>query len=79
MHRLLQFTLDLFDPDPPAPAPATEPQPSPSRKRPAKDNTPRTVASTTPEERLDQVLQPASFRHPRANREAILGDSVVAF
>ena len=79
MHRLLQFTLDLFDPDPPAPAPATEPQQPPARKRTPKDNAPRTVASTTPEERLDQVLQPASFRHPRANREAILGDSVVAF
>jgi len=30
-------------------------------------------------ERLDAVLVPASFRHPRANREAVLGDAVVAY
>jgi predicted metal-dependent hydrolase len=77
MHRLLQLTLDLFD-SPAAPAPVPEPTEPPARKRRARDPLP-TVASTTPEERLDQVLQPASFRHPRANREAILGDSVVAF
>jgi predicted metal-dependent hydrolase len=28
---------------------------------------------------LDKVLAPADFRHPRANREALLGDSIVAF
>jgi predicted metal-dependent hydrolase len=77
MHRLLQLTLDFFDS---APAnPATEPQPrATSPKEPAPKKV-RDIAPTTPEPRLDQVLHPASFRHPRANREAILGDSVVAF
>ncbi len=78
MHRLLQLTLDLFDSTPCAPVPAPQPDSPPPRRPRAKD-TPPTVASTTPAERLDQALQPASFRHPRANREAILGDSVVAF
>src|SRR6476661_3676300 len=73
MHRLLQLTLDLFDPppqpEPPAPAPASDPVP---RRR-------KDAGPTTPAPRLDELLQPATFRHPRANREAMLGDSVVAF
>src|SRR5688500_6595134 len=75
MHRLLQLTLDFFDS-----APAAPPQ-EPARKRRPPD-TPREPAvsqPTEPTELLDQVLLPAAFRHPRANREAILGDSVVAF
>jgi predicted metal-dependent hydrolase len=76
MHRLLQLSLDFFDSTPAAP-----PQ-EPARKRRAPDNTPRPPAvsqPTEPTELLDQVLVPAAFRHPRANREAVLGDSVVAF
>jgi predicted metal-dependent hydrolase len=64
MHRLLQLTLDFFEAVPVEP-------PKPRRVA--------GVAPTTPEPRLDELLQPASFRHPRANREAVLGDSVVAF
>jgi predicted metal-dependent hydrolase len=64
MHRLLQLTLDFFEAVPAEP-------PKPRRVAGA--------APTTPEPRLDELLQPASFRHPRANREAVLGDSVVAF
>jgi predicted metal-dependent hydrolase len=78
MHRLLQFTLDLFDAAPAVADPAPQAARPAPRKRRAKD-TPSIAAPTTPAERLDQLLQPASFRHPRANREAILGDSVVAF
>jgi predicted metal-dependent hydrolase len=78
MHRLLQFTLDLFDAAPDAPAPEPQPAEPAPRKRRAKDS-PSIAAPTQPTERLDQLLQPASFRHPRANREALLGDSVVAF
>jgi predicted metal-dependent hydrolase len=74
MHRLLQLTLDFFDAVPAEPA---TPKSKPQRPRPA-DDTPASVART-PEPRLDELLQPAAFRHPRANREAVLGDSVVAF
>lgn len=78
MHRLLQLSLDFFDSAPVAPEPATQPKVPSGRRR--RDKEPPTVASIEPaEERLDQLLQPAAFRHPRANREAILGDSVVAF
>jgi len=85
MHRLLQLTLDFFDAGPvnPAVAPAPEPPQQiaepPPRRRKAGGNAQPLVAPTTPEPRLDEILQPASFRHPRANREAVLGDSVVAF
>jgi hypothetical protein len=76
MHRLLQLTLDFFDAVPADPAP-TQPK-QPARPRPPAHDAP-SVGPTTPAPRLDELLQPASFRHPRANREAILGDSVVAF
>jgi predicted metal-dependent hydrolase len=75
MHRLLQLTLDFFDAVAADPAPSSK-EKAPPRKRSAE---PPTIAPTTPDARLDEVLQPASFRHPRANREAVLGDSVVAF
>jgi predicted metal-dependent hydrolase len=78
MHRLLQLTLDFFDSTPASPEPAPQPREPTARKRKPGDALP-TVAPASPEPRLDQILQPASFRHPRANREAILGDSVVAF
>jgi predicted metal-dependent hydrolase len=78
MHRLLQLTLDFFDSSPASAEPAPQPREPTARKRKPGDALP-TVAPASPEPRLDQILQPASFRHPRANREAILGDSVVAF
>jgi predicted metal-dependent hydrolase len=80
MHRLLQLTLDFFDATPVAPAPA-RPR---ARKAPAKPpqpapQAPKKIAEGPPAEMLDKVLAPADFRHPRANREALLGDSIVAF
>jgi predicted metal-dependent hydrolase len=78
MHRLLQLTLDFFDSVDARPVPSTRPK-EPSRKRQPEPESPPAAAPTTPAARLDQILQPASFRHPRANREAVLGDSVVAF
>jgi len=78
MHRLLQFTLDLFDPAPCAPADST-PQPQPPAPKPRARRAPPVATKPAPTERLEHLLQPASFRHPRANREAVLGDSVVAF
>jgi len=74
MHRLLQLTLDFFDSAPAAPPP--EPT---VRKRRTPDTTTRPPAISQPTELLDQVLLPVAFCHPRANREAVLGDSVVAF
>ncbi|MES2632098.1 MAG: SprT family zinc-dependent metalloprotease [Pseudomonadota bacterium] len=83
MHRLLQLTLDLFDTRPESPAPelrAAEPDPAGAAPRKRKAAAPASPsAATVPEARLDELLQPASFRHPRANREALLRDSVVAF
>ncbi len=92
MQRLLQFTLDLFDPPPspsPSPSPALPggsggssaagaPGPDPGAPPAASRDTPPEVAHP-PAEPLDQVMAPAAFRHPRANREALLGDSVVAY
>jgi predicted metal-dependent hydrolase len=78
MHRLLQLTLDFFDSTPSAPAPATAgKERAPRQPRPKA--APPTSTPVDPAERLDTVLVPASFRHPRANREAVLGDAVVAY
>src|ERR1700760_3652111 len=66
MRRLLQFTLDLFDP--PDPAPAIEP--APATPKPEGDGKLLT---------LSQALQPANFVHPRANRELMLGHARVAY
>lgn len=68
MRRLLQFTLDLFDPDPvPAAAAPVMAAPEPVH----------TV--TAPAQPLGDALAPAQFRHPRANREALLANSIVAY
>ena len=74
MFRLLQLTLDFFDSSPAAPAQPLEPKPPPRSKR----ATPRAARPAAPD-LLDPLLSPASFRHPRANREALLGDSFVAY
>lgn len=79
MHRLLQLTLDFFES---APAdPVHDPAQQPAKPQRAANDAPDPLFAgpTTPAARLDELLQPASFRHPRANREAVLGDSVVAF
>ena len=75
MQRFIQFTLDLFDPqpEPPAkPAVAFPVSPAPAVTRPIEG--PQQPAQT-----LQQVLAPASFRHPRASREAMLGSTHVAY
>jgi hypothetical protein len=79
MHRLLQLTLDFFESAPADPAPAQPQQPAKPHRAANDAPDPLRAAPTTPAPRLDELLQPASFRHPRANREAVLGDSVVAF
>jgi len=72
MHRLLQFTLDLFDPQPQLPS-----------KSPAVAQ-PEQVASAVhavhaPAEPLARVVAPVAFSHPRANREVLLGTCVIAY
>ena len=64
MHRLLQLTLDLFETASPA-----APPPVPARAGPA----------PPPAVPFDQVMAAATFRHPDASREALLGDTLVAY
>jgi predicted metal-dependent hydrolase len=66
MHRLLQLTFDFL-----APAPVSAPSAPRPRAEPERPS--------APEQTLSQVLTPTSFRHPQANREAALGDSIVSF
>ncbi len=78
MHRLLQLTLDFFDSTSTASGTPEEPL-GPAVRKPRVTGTARPPAISQRTELLDQVLIPAAFRHPRANREAVLGESVVAF
>jgi predicted metal-dependent hydrolase len=69
MRSLLQFTLDLFDPEPPkAPAISSPAQPVPEVHGPFQ-----------PVETIASVTAPAQFRHPHANREALLCNALVAY
>lgn len=69
MRKLLQFTLDLFDP---APAPAA---PEPAHAPAASSD----AGAAAPAEPLEAVLAPATFHHPRANRQAVLAGTFVAY
>jgi hypothetical protein len=67
MQSPFQLLLDLFDePKPSAPPPAPLPAHVPD-------------FSAAPAESLDQVLSPHAFRHPDANREALLDGVLVAY
>ena len=92
MQRLLQFTLDFFEP---APAPALTPekppkssektgllgssQPTGQQKRGLE--APEKIADdiALPAQTLQQALAPATFAHPRASRETLLGGVAVAY
>ena len=65
MHRLLQLTLDLFEAARPA-----APPPVPEIKA---------DADAQPAMPFDEVMSAATFRHPHANREALLGQTLVAY
>jgi predicted metal-dependent hydrolase len=67
MRSLLQLTLDFFSTDP-VPAPALVPQARPDPE-PADE----------PTLSLDQALDVGSYRHPQANRQAMLGGVHVAY
>jgi predicted metal-dependent hydrolase len=64
MRSLLQFTRDLFD-EPAEPAPAAAPAVEPGPAAPAA--------------LLADTIAPAGFVHPRASREALLGNARVAY
>ena len=70
MQRLVQLTLDLFDP--PAPRPAVAPTPTPPVSPVAR-------VPSAPAVPLAQELAPALFQHPRANRQAQLPGAVVGY
>ncbi|MEJ7931021.1 SprT family zinc-dependent metalloprotease [Ramlibacter sp. AN1015] len=73
MRRLLQLTLDLFDP-PPTAAPAQPPQPEPAPLMP-----PGSPGDGAPAEPLTRVIAAPSFVHPRASRQTMLGEVRVGF
>jgi predicted metal-dependent hydrolase len=69
MQSPLQLLLDLFGESRAAPSsPAATPAPLPVP-----------FVAGPPAESLASVLTPQAFRHPDANREALLGDVLVAF
>lgn len=81
VQRLLQYTMDLFDPAsapaPKAPAPSRKARPKPGVKKTA----PRGDAAADSAERelWRTTGERASFRHPRASRELQLGEALVAY
>ncbi len=94
MSRLFQFTRDLFENEPeldagagaktPGKPPVVEgskPSPQEGRAQPAIEVIAGGAPGTPPlpAQTRTQALGPASFRHPRATREALLGDIAVAY
>lgn len=91
MQRLVQLALDLFDPPsapavmPPQPAPPLLPSGFKQNAHPAQTGQalPATEKIANPPAApavpLPSLLSPAEFRHPRANREILLGEAVVAY
>src|SRR3712207_2733055 len=70
MQSPFQLLLELFEepkatPPPPRPAPVPKIEVSDAERRPGQP--------------LAQVIAPQAFRHPDANREARLGDVLVAY
>ena len=90
MQRLLQFTLDLFES---APAPSHEKQPKNTEKADFQvlnqplsqqmrvQEAPEKIANdiVLPTQTLQQALAPATFAHPRASRQTLLGGIAVAY
>jgi predicted metal-dependent hydrolase len=70
MQSPLQLLLDLFDEPKGRPA-----APPPVARKPRTEEDLRPV----PGEPFDRVLTPQAFRHPDANREALLGKVLVAY
>ena len=89
MQRLLQFTLDLFEPAPvlPEKKPQTLEKVAFGGSNQALGQqiyaqaAPEKIAneSLLPAQTLQQALAPATFAHPRASREALLDGIAVAY
>ncbi len=95
MRSLLQFTRDLFDFEPAVePIVLAAPPLRKTGKKSDKSEPNQAVAlveykqsatelvvsdETLPAQTLTEALQPANFRHPRANRDARLQDATVAY
>jgi predicted metal-dependent hydrolase len=92
MTTLLRFTLDLFGFEPAAPVQRRKPARPPvlkSKEAPAHTNpAPPAIKSIAdqsaptdalPPQTLQQSLTPTTLRHPRASRQTLLGDVVVAY
>ncbi len=75
MSRFLQLALDLFGPGPDAPDAAA----APAAAAPAPSLAPPAAAPAAPAEPLARLIEPARFAHPRASREAVIGDTRVAY
>ena len=88
MHRLLQFTLDLFES---APEPKKLPksvekidlkgldQPPEQHKQVQAAPNHAADLAHMPTQTLQQALAPATFAHPRASRKTLLGGIAVAY
>jgi predicted metal-dependent hydrolase len=74
MHRLLQFTLDFFE----SSEPAAQPAPVEKKQRVTR-RAPAAAPDPLPALPFDQVMAAPSFRHPQANREAMLEGTLVAY
>ncbi len=92
MHRLLQFTLDLFEPAPAVSkaAESSDKTDFEASNRPLADvnsaqAAPEIIAikvadgAALPTQTLQQALAPATFTHPRASRQALLGGIAVGY
>ena len=95
MHPVLRFTLDLFDATPPAVAKAPPKRPKQRKTPNLKINSPpapefiindaavkvanEPTLPTLPALSVRDIMVPANFRHPKANRESRLGDAMIAY
>lgn len=71
MQSPFQLLLDLFDEPKPSPAPSSLP--------PTAAPAPALPPDLRPALPLDQAVTPQAFRHPEANREALLGKVLVGY
>lgn len=78
MQALLRFTLDLFDTGPSSLEASSLRPPDKSSFASVPGVCPSAVPSL-PLQTLQQALAPATFRHPRASREALLGGISVGY
>ena len=76
MQQLVQMALDLFDLPAPEKLEPKVPLALDGKALKATENRANDTGSAAP---LQTLLAPASFRHPQASREVVLGHAVVAY